>query len=370
VIAWNVFQHFYPYFDVVEVDWDAELTRAIGGALVDESGQDFFYTLNEMVANLQDGHGNVYHSAYRRGGWLPLLVDWVEGRVVVTASGDTAVRRGDIIERIDGTEAERALLDAERFISGSPQWKRYRALGSFGAGVLGTTAVLSIEREGDRHEIAVERRQPEEMISEPRPEDIELLEDGIYYVDLARAQMPAIKEKIDDLAAARGVIFDLRGYPRGNHEVISYLLSSPDTSGAWMRVPQIIYPDGENVAGYQNNGWFMQVRQPHIAGTVVFLTDGRAISYAESFMGFIEGYGLAEIVGQPTAGTNGNVNPFVLPGGFRITWTGMKVVKHDGSQHHLIGIQPTVPMERTVQGVIDGRDEFLEKAIEIINTTG
>jgi C-terminal processing protease CtpA/Prc len=83
-------------------------------------------------------------------------------------------------------------------------------------------------------------------------------------------------------------------------------------------------------------------------------------------MGFIEGYRLAEIVGQPTAGTNGNVNPLMLPGGFRISWTGMKVVKHDGSQHHLIGIQPTVPMERTIQGVIEGRDEFLEKALEII----
>jgi hypothetical protein len=44
----------------------------------------------------------------------------------------------------------------------------------------------------------------------------------------------------------------------------------------------------------------------------------------------------------------------------------MKVLKHDGSQHHLIGIQPTIPVERTIQGVIEGRDEFLEKALEIV----
>jgi C-terminal processing protease CtpA/Prc len=71
-------------------------------------------------------------------------------------------------------------------------------------------------------------------------------------------------------------------------------------------------------------------------------------------------------VGQPTAGTNGNINPFVLPGDFRITWTGMKVLKHDGSQHHLIGIQPTVPAKRTIQGIIEGRDELFEKALKII----
>jgi hypothetical protein len=60
------------------------------------------------------------------------------------------------------------------------------------------------------------------------------------------------------------------------------------------------------------------------------------------------------------------INPFVLPGDFRIVWTGMKVLKHDGSQHHLIGIKPTVPAKRTIQGIIEGRDEFFEKALEII----
>lgn len=83
-------------------------------------------------------------------------------------------------------------------------------------------------------------------------------------------------------------------------------------------------------------------------------------------MSFIEHYRLAEIVGQPTAGTNGNVNAFRLPGGFRITWTGMRVVKHDGSQHHLVGILPTIPMTRTIAGVRAGRDELLERALEVI----
>ncbi len=110
VIAWNVFQHFYPYFDVVDVDWDAQLTH------------------------IQDGHGRVTHSSYMPQGRLPLLLDWIEGRVVVTRSLHEEIERGDIVERLDGVGAERGLLDAERYISGSPQWKRFRALRSFGAG--------------------------------------------------------------------------------------------------------------------------------------------------------------------------------------------------------------------------------------------
>jgi C-terminal processing protease CtpA/Prc len=85
-------------------------------------------------------------------------------------------------------------------------------------------------------------------------------------------------------------------------------------------------------------------------------------------MGYIEGLKLAEIVGSPTAGTNGNIFLLPLPGGFRFSWTGMKVTKFDGSQHHLIGIQPTVPLERTLKAVREGRDEYIEKALQIIKS--
>ncbi|MDH4196883.1 MAG: S41 family peptidase, partial [Candidatus Aminicenantes bacterium] len=133
-----------------------------------------------------------------------------------------------------------------------------------------------------------------------------------------------------------------------------------------MRIPQITAPDHESPLAYLELGWGLPVLSPHIRGRVVFITDGRAISYAESVMGFVEHYKLGEIVGEPTAGANGNVNSFVLPGGFRITWTGMRVVKHDGTQHHTIGIRPTIPLQPTVKGLREGRDELLEKALETI----
>ncbi|MCC6427693.1 MAG: hypothetical protein IT435_12840 [Phycisphaerales bacterium] len=47
----------------------------------------------------------------------------------------------------------------------------------------------------------------------------------------------------------------------------------------------------------------------------------------------------------------------------------MKVLKHDGSQHHGIGIAPTVPIEPTAQGIAEGRDEVLEKAVEVLKGT-
>ena len=111
--------------------------------------------------------------------------------------------------------------------------------------------------------------------------------------------------------------------------------------------------------------WGLSPSKPHLDAKIIFLIDGRAISYAESFMGFIEHYKLATIIGQPTAGTNGNVNPFQLPGGYYVSWTGMKVVKHDGNTHHGVGIIPNIYVQKTIKGVMEGRDEFLEKALEL-----
>lgn len=107
----------------------------------------------------------------------------------------------------------------------------------------------------------------------------------------------------------------------------------------------------------------MTPQQPHLAAKIAFLTDGRAISYAESIMGIVENYKLGEIVGSTTAGFNGNVNPFVLPGGYQVSWTGLKVLKHDGTRHHGMGLAPTA------LGISQGHDEVLDRAVELLKAS-
>jgi C-terminal processing protease CtpA/Prc len=80
----------------------------------------------------------------------------------------------------------------------------------------------------------------------------------------------------------------------------------------------------------------------------------------------VKHHDLGIVVGQATAGANGGINPFKLPGGYTIHWTGQRVRKHDGSQHHLVGIRPDVEAERTIEGVRAGRDEVLRKALDVI----
>jgi C-terminal processing protease CtpA/Prc len=369
IIAWNVFQHFYPYFDVVKADWDAVLTRALERALADRTEEDLLRTLSWLVARLDDGHGGVYHASQQKLGRPPFAVEWIEDQAVVLASRDGSFRRGDVVLALDGRAARDILREDEEYLSGSPQWKRYRSTTQFGLGPAGSKSLAKLRRGRETLEVPFERAAQAPVSVPPARSPIDTIGDGILYVDLSRASWPDISARIKDLAAAKGVVFDLRGYPNGNHMILSHLLREPDRDSAWMKIPLVVLPDREGWT-FHEMGWNLPKASPRIEGRVVFLTDGRAISYAESFMSFVEHYKLGEIVGEPTAGANGNVNPVTLPGGYNVSWTGMRVVKHDGSQHHTIGILPTVPCRRTIAGVAAGRDELLEKALEVIRKNG
>lgn len=98
----------------------------------------------------------------------------------------------------------------------------------------------------------------------------------------------------------------------------------------------------------------------------MFVIDRRAISAAETFLAFVAHYKLGILIGEATAGTNGNTNRVLLPGGFRVHWTGMKVLDQDGGQHHVIGVVPNISIKRTIGAVAQGRDEALEEGIRIL----
>ncbi len=370
IIAWNELQHFYPYFDLIDTDWNKQLKVALKGALRDDTQKDFYGTLSRMLASTRDGHIRLYHPSINKfnTAGLPFLVDWIENNVVVTHSLYEQVQPGDIVTSVDGKDAINIIQDQRKHISGSPQLTLFRSLRQFGAGASGTEAVVEIKRgrENTMYTIPRSSRHSNSKIDKNHLPVTGQIEDGIYYVDLDRASMSRINDEMAQIAKSPGVIFDLRGYPKGNQQIISHLLTKQDTLGQMFQTPRIMYPDRKTAIGYRKSGPHLTPAEPHIQGDVVFITDARAISAAETVMSFIEHYDLGKIVGQPTAGTNGSINMMVLPGGIAFGWTGTKVLKHDGSQHHLIGIQPTVPVEKTIRGAHEGKDELLEKAIEVL----
>lgn len=362
VEVWNVFRHFYPYQDSVPIDWAALLAEALVDAEDDASVDDTAATLWRLVHALQDGHGLVGHRELLARGQLPIRVELVEGAPVVTGTDDpTRLAVGDVVDSIDGVALQPRVEAIAAQLSGSSQWRRFRAAAWEAlAGPRNAAATLGVRRGDRRLEIEAHYSAAAPPVP-PRPPAIHRFADGVHYVDLTRAHWEDIAPEIEQIAAAPGVVFDMRGYPTDTHRILRHLLGDGEDA-SWMQVPHIVEPDGE-IVGWQPIGWHLRPESPRIGGEVVFLMDAEAISFAESVLGYVEAHGLGTLVGSPSAGANGDIVRVDTLGGFFVVFTGMKVTRHDGSRFHVDGVRPKVAVSPSRAGLRAGKDEVLEAGL-------
>ena len=363
-ILWTVMQHFYPYFDVVEVDWSAELNRSLARAATDPDERAFLRTLRKLVTSLQDGHGRVSLMQEKSVGVLPIKVRVLEGSAYVVSGPPSLPPGSELLAFNEETIRDRMEVLRQEISSPTEGYRRSILERFLVANLQGPTVRVSYRR-ADGTKAAVDLPVEMKTAIQSKAKAIKAAEEirpGIWYLDLSQMDDKAFLAALPALARAKGVIFDIRGYPSLSAVFLQHLSDKPLQSARW-NVPIVTQPDRQGWKWNTDGRWELPPLKPRISGKVVFLTGGAAISYAESCLGIIEAYRLGEIIGEPSAGTNGNVNPFELPGGYRVSWTGMKVLKHDGTPHHGVGILPTIPVRPTPEGLAANRDEVLEVAL-------
>jgi C-terminal processing protease CtpA/Prc len=370
-LTWSLLTHFYPYFDVVHTDWPAALDAALRSAATDADADAFRATLQRLMAALHDGHGFVRVASGPQMQTHDVHFGWAEGRVLVTAVGDSAatsgLRFGDEVLAVDGQPIQAALAERSTRLSGAtPQFIRRWALRGLLDGDPRTRAQLRVSAaDGAPRDVSLLRAS--KVAAKPKAIDsIAEVSPGVMYIDLDRIAYADFDTVIPRLQRAKAVILDMRGYPRSSNpnRIFSHfsdtLLYSPR-----MLIPVNTLPNYQSV-GFIDQTWTVAPAAPRLTARLIILSGGGAVSAAETALGLFEGNRLGDIVGEPSAGTNGMIDPFTLPGGYTVNWTGMLVQKRDGTPHHGVGIVPTVPASPTVAGVRAGRDEVLERAISLV----
>jgi hypothetical protein len=130
--------------------------------------------------------------------------------------------------------------DAEALVSGQPSSRSWRALQYLQRGKTGTTRTFECEQaDGSRHVPALKYGE-KDAPSLKRPAPIAELRPGIRYVEVARADKPMFDAPLDQLATARAVIDDVRGYPKDfnpGKAMPAHVLDHAERA-TWMHIPR------------------------------------------------------------------------------------------------------------------------------------
>ena len=71
-------------------------------------------------------------------------------------------------------------------------------------------------------------------------------------------------------------------------------------------------------------------------------------------------------IGSQTAGANGDVTNFNIPGNKNLTFSGQTVWFPDGTQLQQTGLKPDIEVRPTIKGIRAGKDEVLERALRYL----
>lgn len=378
--AWTIIDRFYPYKHLIE-EWEPVLREFIPRFEAAKNEVEYAAAVLELVARVEDGHSGAFgHRAVNEiiGHWtFPADVRFIEGAYVVTQKRGnfpegTQLEVGDAIVSVDGEPIDQRVQRLWKYRTASHEAARRNAvIAAALRGPKDSTAVLVVRKgDGTTRTVNVPRVAQYAPPPPPQGEPYRVLDGNIGYVDMVRLTTAQVDAMFDALMGTKAIIFDMRGYPRGTAWPIAPRINTKKAKigAAFRRVQLPRFGGDEASSGYYFEQPLPRSDKPVYQAKTVMLIDDRAISQSEHTGLFFEAASGITFIGSNSAGANGDVTNFPLPGGFSVSFTGHDVRHADGRQLQRIGLVPDVRVEPTIKGIREGKDEVLARAIAFVNT--
>ena len=380
---WNMIHYFFPYKHLTDKNWNDILKEYIPVFISADDELKYELAVLQLIGEIGDSHAFFISNRYeveklKGNNYPPFSIQFIEKKAIVTDYYNPALKEsagleiGDEITHINGKTIEFLLDSLRKYYPASNEAARLRQI----SGDLLRSGSNSINIR------FISSGQPKRMnltlyFSRDINRNIgrwyeviksgkcyKMLDGNIGYVTLATIKnedIPVIKETFKD---AKGIIIDIRNYPSAftPFTLAPYFVSKPTpfvkfTQGNVNNPGEFTFRDGQIIP--KDNVTYQ--------GKLVVIVNEFTQSSAEyQSMAFRAGDNTT-IVGSATAGADGNISNISFPGGLRTNISGIGVYYPDGRETQRIGIIPDIIVEPTINGLKQGRDELLEKAIEVIN---
>jgi len=377
---WNMIQYFFPYKHLTDKDWSRTLMEYIPEFIHAKNELEYELAAIQIIGDIKDTHGNIWRGNNRinekRGDFYPPFhVRFIEEKWVVTDYYNPELKQtagleiGDIITHINEIPLDHIVDSLRDYYPASNNAARMRDIGADILRSNGSEVNIRYTSVGlsKRKDLILYERDSLKIFRWYRRDSslcYKWLDGNIGYITLQSIKaedVPVIKETFKD---ARGIIIDIRNYPS------TFVVFSLGSYFVSTSTPFVKFTKG-NV---DNPGEFtftppIELSNSSVSyeGKLIMIVNELSQSQAEyTAMAFRAGINTT-IIGSTTAGADGNVSTIMLPGGLRTMISGIGVYYPDGTETQRIGIVPDIEIHPTVEGIRNGRDELLEKAIDLIN---
>lgn len=376
---WNIIEYYFPYKYLIEENWDDVLKEFIPKFVNSSNELEYKLTVLELIERIHDTHANIYDDTtlqnYKGANYGPVKIKFIENKPIVTGylnddlGKKSGLELGDIITEINNRTIENILEDKLKYYPASNYPTKLRNISNDLFRTNDDFLNIEFIRDGKK-QLSKIQCYPIDKIFDSKSKSEEnyfkFVDPNIGYIYPGYIKNEYISNIMSQVKNTKGLIIDLRCYPSdfivftlGNHLMPKSREFVKFTQGNTLE-PGVFQMSKPLKVGDENPNYYK--------GKIVIIVNEITLSNAEYTTMAFKAAPNAIVIGSTTAGADGNVSEIYLPGKIRTMITGIGVYYPDGGETQRIGIVPDIEIKPTIKGIKEGRDELLEKAIEIINS--
>lgn len=375
---WNIIHYFSPYKDIIKKDWDNILVEYIPIFLNAKNRLDYEIALIKIIGEINDSHANIWGGGYElerlKGNYFPYFqTEFVENKLIVkkifNTTGSSPIQVGDEIMLKDFKSID-YIVDSIKYLypaSNEAAQKRDMALEFLRSN--NDTLQLKIKSYEGKVKTVHLKLVPKSSLNfkalfESKNEMFKLLDKNIGYINASKIKFNDIEYIKNQIFLTKGLIIDLRDMLSTDivDKIASIFVTTP-TPFLRKSIPNLNNP-GEFIVNPPTK--LLNGNKIYEHKVIVLIDENTQSSGEWTAMGLKIGK-QTTLLGSPTAGADGNMSFFHLPGGIRTAISGIGVYYPDGGQTQQKGIIPDVIHRSSIKGISEGRDELIEKALDLLN---
>ncbi|MDI3318339.1 S41 family peptidase [Pinibacter soli] len=377
---WNIIQYYFPYKNLIEEDWKNVLSEFIPKFINVQNELEYHLISLELIAKINDTHANIWGGNAVLGRYFgariaaPELV-FIDNKAVVKdfydekSEKETGLKKGDIITEVNDIKIDEIIAAKSNIMPASNHAAQLRDIAMKLFQTNDSLINIGYLRNGNADRKTLKTYPIREMnfYKKYLKKDscFKRINPEIGYLHLGSIKSKYLPSIFETVKTTKGLIIDLRCYP--SEFVVSALgqyLMPKETQFAKITEGSAEWP---GLFTFKSPSTVGKTNKEYYKGKIIILINELTQSQAEYTTMAFRVAPNAKVVGSTTAGADGNVKQFYLPGGILTMISGQGIYYPDGGETQRIGIVPDVEVKPTIEGIKNGADEVLNKAIEIIN---